>query len=102
VPRAKICIDRYLWSLYERAPKVDARKVVEKIKVTEDKNGKTRTITKRTTKYVDEDFAWKDPKAAAKAGMSLQNYVIGGMDRNFKLKLYHALRALDDAGLSPA
>ena len=28
-------------------------------------------------------------------------YVIGGMDRDFKLKLYHALRAMDDAGLSP-
>ena len=28
-------------------------------------------------------------------------YVIGGMDRYFKLKLYHALRAMDDAGLSP-
>jgi hypothetical protein len=97
----EICIDRYLWSLYERAPKVDARKVVEKIKVTENNNGKTRTITKKTTKYVDEDFTWKDPKAAAKAGMSLKDYVIGGMDRNFKLKLYHALRALDDAGLSP-
>jgi hypothetical protein len=23
------------------------------------------------------------------------------MDRNFKLKLYHAIRAMDDAGLSP-
>ena len=33
--------------------------------------------------------------------MSLMEYVIGGMDRSFKLKLYHALRALDDAGLSP-
>ena len=25
-PVPEICIDRYLWSLYERAPKVDARK----------------------------------------------------------------------------
>jgi hypothetical protein len=33
--------------------------------------------------------------------MSLMEYVIGGMDRDFKLKLYHALRAMDDAGLSP-
>src|SRR5947209_2566981 len=33
--------------------------------------------------------------------MPLRDYVIGGMDRNFKLKLYRALRALDDAGLSP-
>jgi hypothetical protein len=100
-PVPEICIDQYLWSLYERAPKVDARKVVEQIKVTENKNGKTRTITKKLTKYIEEDFTWKDPKAAAKAGMSLKDYVIGGMDRSFKLKLYHALRALDEAGLSP-
>ena len=33
--------------------------------------------------------------------MSLKDYVIGGMDRGFKLKLYHALRAMDDAGLMP-
>jgi hypothetical protein len=33
--------------------------------------------------------------------MSLQDYVIGGMDRSFKLKLYRALRAMDDAGLMP-
>jgi hypothetical protein len=100
-PVPEICIDRYLWSLYERAPKVDARKVVEQIKVTVQKDGKTRTITKKATKYVEEDFAWKDPKAAERARMSIKDYVIGGMDRNFKLKLYHALRALDDAGLSP-
>jgi hypothetical protein len=100
-PVPEICIDRYLWSLYERAPKVDARKVVEQIKVTVEKNGKKHTTTKKTTNYVDENFSWKDPKAAEKAGMSVKDYVIGGMDRNFKLKLYHALRALDDAGLSP-
>jgi hypothetical protein len=100
-PVPEICIDQYLWSLYERAPKVDARKVVEQIKETVTKNGKTHTITKKTIKYVEEDFTWKDPKAAEKAGMSLKDYVIGGMDRSFKLKLYRALRALDDAGLSP-
>jgi hypothetical protein len=33
--------------------------------------------------------------------MSLKDYVIGGMDRGFKLKLYHALRAMDDAGFMP-
>jgi hypothetical protein len=33
--------------------------------------------------------------------MPLMDYVIGGMDRSFKLKLYHALRVLDDAGLAP-
>jgi hypothetical protein len=97
-----LCIDQYLWSLYERTPKVDTVKVTERIKVkVTNKKGKTRTVTKTLTKYVTQDFGWKDPAAAEKAGMSLQDYVIGGMDRGFKRKLYHALRALDDAGLSP-
>ena len=96
-----VCIDQYLWSLYERTPKVDTVKVTERIKVTFEKKGKKRTVFKTLTKYVTEDFAWKDPIAAQKAGMSLQDYVIGGMDRGFKRKLYHALRAMDDAGLSP-
>jgi len=98
---AETCIDRYLWSVYQRAPKVDTIKVPKPIKVTVKKKGKTRTVIKTIIKLVDEDFTWKDPKAAEKAGMSLMDYVIGGMDRSFKLKLYHALRALDDAGLSP-
>jgi hypothetical protein len=95
------CIDRYLWSVYERAPKEDTIKVPERIKVTVKKKDKTQTVTKTIVQLVDEDFTWKDPKAAQKAGMSLPDYVIGGMDRSFKLKLYHALRAMDDAGLSP-
>jgi hypothetical protein len=95
------CIDQYLWSLYQRTPKQDTIKVVEQRKVTVKKKGKTRTVIKEFTKLVDEDFTWKDPKAAEKAGMSLMDYVIGGMDRSFKLKLYHALRALDEAGLAP-
>ena len=98
---AEICIDRYLWSVYQRAPKVDTIKVPERIKVTVEKKGKTRTVIKTIIKLVDEDFTWKDPKAAQKAGMSLMDYVIGGMDRSFKLKLYDALRAMDDVGLSP-
>jgi hypothetical protein len=98
---AEICIDQYLWSLYQRTPKRDTVKVVEQRKVTVKKKGKTRTVTKESSKLVDEDFTWKDPKAAEKTGMSLMDYVIGGMDRSFKLKLYHALRALDEAGLSP-
>jgi hypothetical protein len=97
----EICIDQYLWSLYQRTPKRDTIKVVEQRKVTVTKKGKMRTVTKELSKFVDEDFTWKDPKAAEKAGMSLMDYVIGGMDRSFKLKLYHALRALDEAGLSP-
>src|SRR5713226_8617849 len=97
----EICIDRYLWSMYQRAPKVDTIKVPERIKVTVKKKGKTRTVIKAIIKLVDEDFTWKDPKAAQRASMSLMDYVIGGMDRSFKLKLYHALRAMDDAGLAP-
>ena len=97
----EICIDQYLWSTYQRAPKVDTIKVPEQIKVTVKKKGKTRVVTKTATKLVQEDFTWKDPKAAQKAGMSLMDYVIGGMDRSFKLRLYRALHALDDAGLSP-
>ena len=97
----EICIDQYLWSLYQRTPKRDTIKVVEQRKVTVTKKGKTRTVTKEFTRLVDEDFTWKDPKAAERAGMALMNYVIGGMDRSFKLKLYHALRALDQAGLPP-
>jgi len=97
----EICIDQYLWSVYQRAPKLDTVKVVEQRKVIVKINGKPRTVIKEFTKLVNEDFTWKDPKAAEKAGMSLMEYVIGGMDRGFKLKLYHALRAMDDAGLSP-
>jgi len=98
-----ICIDQYLWAAYQRTPKLDTIKVTEKKKVTvkNKKNGKTRTVMKSVTTLVNEDFTWKDPKAAEKAGMSLQDYVIGGMDRSFKLKLYHAFRAIEEAGLAP-
>src|SRR5262249_20537550 len=95
------CIDQYLWSVYQRAPKVDTIKLPEQTKVTVKKKGQTQTVTKTVMKPVDEDFTWKDPKAAQTAGMSLMDYVIGGMDRSFKLRLYHALRAMEDAGLSP-
>jgi len=98
---ADICIDRYLWALYQRTPKEDTIKVNEQRKVEVKKKGKTVTVTKNFTKLVDEDFTWKDPKAAEKAGMPMIAYVIGGMDRSFKLKLFHALRAADKAGLSP-
>lgn len=97
----EICVDDYLWSFYERTPKVDTNKVKQRVKATVRKKGKTRTVTRTVTKYVVADFTWKDPIAAQKAGMSVKDYVIGGMDRGFKLKLYHTLRAMDDAGLMP-
>ena len=87
--------------LYERTPKTDTEKVEDRIKATIKKNGKTRTMTKTTTNYVVADFTWKDPAAAERAGMSLKDYVIGGLDPVFKFKLYHALRVLDEAGLMP-
>ena len=98
---AEDCVDRYLWSVYERARKVDTIKVKDRIKVTVKNKGKRRTVTKTVTKLVDEDFTWKDPQAAQKAGMSMMEYVIGGMDRGFKGRLYRLFRALDDAGLAP-
>ena len=75
-PDPDVCIDQYLWSLYERTPKVDTVKVEERIKgkVKNKNKGKTRTVVKTLTKYIAEDFGWKDPKAAQKAGMSLKDY----------------------------
>jgi len=100
-PEPDVCIDQYLWSLYERTPKIDTIKVEERIKVKVKNKGKTRTVVKTLTKYITEDFGWKDPNAAQKAGMSVKDYVIGGIDRDFRRKLYIALRAMDDAGFSP-
>jgi len=98
---AQYCIDQYLWSIYERARKIDTMKVREQFKTTVKKKGKRRTVVKTVVKFVPNDFTWKDPEAAEKAGMSLQEYVIGGMDKGFKLKLYHLVRAMDNAGLGP-
>jgi hypothetical protein len=98
---ADICIDQYLWALYQRTIKVDSIKVHERRKVTVRRKGKKVTVTRTFTKRVDDNFTWKDPKAAEKAGMPMIDYVIGGMDRSFKLKLFHALHAAEQAGLSP-
>lgn len=95
------CIDRYLWALYQRAPKEDAIKTIEWRRVTVKRKRKMVTVSKAFTKLVDQDFTWKDPKAAERAGMPMVDYVIGGMDRSFKLKLFHMLYAAEAAGLSP-
>jgi hypothetical protein len=100
-PAVDSCIDLYLWALYQRTPKEDTIKVQERRKVTVRKKRKTVTVTRSFTKLVDEDFTWKDPKAAEKARMPMMDYVIGGMDRSFKLELFHTLRAAEEAGLSP-
>jgi hypothetical protein len=96
-----ICVDRYLWALYQRTPKEDSIKELERRNVAIKRKGKMVTVARTFTRLVDEDFGWKDPKAAERAGMSMMDYVIGGMDRGFKLKLFHTLQAVEAAGLSP-
>ncbi len=96
-----VCVDRYLWKLYERTPKEDTIKVEDRRRVKVKRKGKTITVTRTFTRAVDENFAWKDPQAADKVNMPMIDYVIGGMDRIFKLKLFHTLRAAEQAGLSP-
>ncbi len=95
------CVNRYLFALYQRAPKEDTVKVEEKRNVTVKRKGKLLTVTRSFTTRVDQDFGWKDPKAADRAGMSMTDYVIGGMDRDFKLKLFRMLYAAEQQGLSP-
>ncbi|MGX4772169.1 hypothetical protein ACWAUC_20540 [Bradyrhizobium guangdongense] len=95
------CIDRYLWTLYQRTPKEDSIKVEDRRAVTIKRKGKMVTVMRSYTKLVDEDFAWKDPKAAEHANMPLMDYVIGGMDKSFKQKLFRTLLAAEAAGLAP-
>jgi len=65
-------VDDYLWEVYQREP------------VKKDSSG---------------DFTWKDKKAAERLGMSLKDYVIRGMDPDFREQLYAAGHAMDAAGL---
>ncbi|HET7886899.1 MAG TPA: peptidase M15 [Bradyrhizobium sp.] len=96
-----VCVDRYLWQLYQRTPKEDSIRESREKQVTIKKKGKLKTVTRSWTVVIDEDFGWKDPKAAKNADMSLADYVIGGVDRDFKLRLFSMLHAADQAGLSP-
>ncbi|WP_312014771.1 MULTISPECIES: hypothetical protein [unclassified Bradyrhizobium] len=98
---AEACIDQFLWALYQRTPKEDTTKERELRKVTIKRKGKLVTVTRSFTKLVDNDFTWKDPKAAERVGMPMMDYVIGGMDRSFKIKLFHTLYAAEAAGLRP-
>jgi hypothetical protein len=65
-------VDEYLWQVYLRAP------------VKKDNSG---------------DFTWKDPAAAKRMHVSLKDYVIRGMDADFREQMYHMGRAMDAAGL---
>jgi len=95
------CIDQYLFALYQRTPKEDTIKETEKRKVEVKRKGKMVTVTRSFTKLVDNDFTWKDPKAADRVGMPMSDYVIGGMDKSFKMKLFRMLQAAENAGLQP-
>ena len=95
------CIDQYLFALYQRTPKEDTVKETERRKVTVKRKGKTITVTRSFTRLVDNDFTWKDPKAAERVNMSMIDYVIGGMDKSFKLKLFYMMQAAENAGLQP-
>jgi hypothetical protein len=53
-----ICVDRYLWALYQRTPKEDTNKVSERRKVTVKNRGKMVTVTRTFTRLVDADFTW--------------------------------------------
>ena len=65
-------VDEYLWQVYMREP------------VKKDNSG---------------DFTWKDPAAAKRMHLSLKDYVIRGMDADFREQLFHAGHAMDAAGL---
>ena len=65
-------VDEYLWEVYQRSP------------IKKDGSG---------------DFTWKDPAAAKRVKMSIKDYVIGGMNKDFREQLYHAGRAMDAAGV---
>jgi hypothetical protein len=47
------------------------------------------------------DFTHKDPAAARIIGISLERYVIGGMDKDLKVKLCELFKALEKAGFKP-
>lgn len=95
------CIDQYLFALYQRTPKEDTIKETEKRKVEVKRRGKMVTVTRSFTKLVDNDFTWKDPKAAERVGMPMSDYVFGGMDKSFKIRLFRLLQAAENAGLQP-
>jgi hypothetical protein len=65
-------VNQYLWNVYERST------------IKRDGSG---------------DFTWKDIAAAARLGMSMGDYVIRGMDPDFRELLYRAGLALDAAGI---
>src|SRR5258708_1432242 len=66
-----ICVDRYLWALYQRTPKEDTIKELERRNVTVKRKGKTLTVVRAFTKLVVEDIGWKEPQATERSGSSM-------------------------------
>ncbi len=66
-------IDEYLWNVYQRS-------------------GTKRDST--------GDFTWKDEAAAARLGLLTKEYVIGGMDWDFRELLYDLGHAMDADGIN--
>mgnify|MGYP003693903181 CR=1 FL=1 len=96
------CIDRFLWALYQRTPKEDIIKVHETKESDSQEEGQDGDCHQEPLPGSSmRTSRGRIPKAAEKAGMPMMDYVIGGMDRSFKLKLFHTLHAAEQAGLSP-
>lgn len=66
-------VNQYLWDVYERS---------------------------KTKRDASGDFTWKDEAAAAHMGVSIKQYVIGGMDPDFRELLYTLGHALDAAKIN--
>jgi len=64
--KSELCIDQYLWSLYQRARKVDTIKVVEQKKASVVKKGKLRTVIQKIVKLVREEFHMEGPGSGRK------------------------------------
>jgi hypothetical protein len=65
-------VDQYLWNVYQRS-------------------GKKRDSS--------GDFTWKDEAAASRLGLDTNEYVIDGMDPDFRELLYDVGHAMDAAGI---
>jgi len=59
------------------------------------------TVARTFTRLVDEDFGWKDPKAAERTGMSMVDLRDRRQDRGFKAKTVFIRFTGEAAGLSP-
>jgi hypothetical protein len=65
-------VDQYLWSVYQRS---------------------------ETKRDGSGDFTWKDAAASARLGLRTDEYVIGGMDPDFRELLFNLGHAMDAAGI---